>query len=65
MKPGKSRTVKIKSFKTVKEDLLVKSVTLLENGNQLKFERNKKCMVINLPEGVQSDLPLCFKIELQ
>ena len=65
MKPNKNKEVKIKSFKMANADLLVKSVTLLENGSKLQFERNKKCMVIHLPEQIESDLPLCFKIELE
>ena len=65
MKPCKNKAAKMKSFKIINEDLLVKSVTLLENGNKLQFERNKKYMEIRLPENVESDLPLCFKIELE
>ncbi len=65
MKPGKKKTVKIKSFKTIPSDLLVKSVTLLENGSKLQFERNKKYMEISIPENIHSVLPLCFKIELE
>ena len=49
----------------INADLLVKRVTLLENGNTLQFERNKKCMEIKLPDQVTSDLPLCFKIEIE
>ena len=41
----------------INADLLVKSVTLLETGSKLYFERNKKCMVIRLPENINSDLP--------
>ncbi len=65
MKPCKNKIVKMKSFKTINADLLVKSVTLLETGSKLYFERNKKCMVIRLPENINSDLPLCFKIKLE
>lgn len=65
MKPSKNKAAKIKSFKMINADLLVKRVTLLENGNTLQFERNKKCMEIRLPDQVTSDLPLCFKIEIE
>lgn len=65
MKPSKNKATKIKSFKMINADLLVKRVTLLENGNTLQFEGNKKCMEIGLPDQVTSDLPLCFKIEIE
>lgn len=65
MKPSKNKAAKIQSFKMINADLLVKRVTLLENGNTLQFERNKKCMEIRIPDQVTSDLPLCFKIEIE
>lgn len=64
MKPSHNDLVKIKSFKKVKEDLIITSVRLLGSDAELDFERNEKCMVIHLADRVQTDLPVCFKIEI-
>ena len=56
--------VKIKAFKKHNpHDFLVKSVTLLETGETLGFERSENEMIIKT-NGCQSDKPLCFKIEI-
>ncbi len=65
MKPTKGNVVKLKSFKTAEEDLLVQSVRLLGDDRALRFERNKRGMTINLPDRLKTDLPVCFKIELR
>ncbi len=65
MKPAKGTTVKIKKFKRVNEDLLIKSIHLLGTDGELAFERNKKHMTIHLPKRADTDLPICFKIELE
>lgn len=65
MKPARGNTVKLKSFKTVEEDMLVKSVKLLGDNRELVFNRNKRCMTIYLPDKLKTDLPVCFKIELR
>ncbi len=58
------RNPKIKAFLKPKEhDFIVKSVTLLETGEELKFERNSKEMII-YTNGYKSDKPVCFKIEI-
>lgn len=65
MKPAKGNIVRIKSFKQVNEDMIIKSVKLLGDDKSLLFERNKKCMEIHLRDKVQTDLPICFKIEIK
>ncbi|MBR4766488.1 MAG: alpha-L-fucosidase, partial [Clostridia bacterium] len=56
--------VEIKSLKKhVPHDFLVNSVTLLETGEELAFERNENEMIIHT-NGCMSDKPLCFKIEV-
>lgn len=64
MKPSSKAKVKIKEFKKINEDMIVKSVTSLQSGNKLSFERNSKCMVVNLDSVQSTDLPICFKIEI-
>ena len=54
--------VRIKAFKKhAKNDFLVKSVTLLETNEPLRFERTADAMTIKT-NGRQSEQPLCFKI---
>lgn len=65
MKPAKGNLVKMKSFKRVNEDMIIKSVKLLGEDKELLFERNKKCMEIHLHDKVQTDLPICFKLEIK
>ena len=58
------RNVKIKAFhKRNPHDFLVNSVTLLETGEKLDFERTDKEMII-YTKGYKSDKPICFKIEI-
>ena len=64
MKATKGDEVKIKSFKRVNEDMLVSRVTLLGEDEPLYFERNNKYMKIHLKHKVNTDLPICFKIEI-
>lgn len=63
MKP-ENTAVRIKSFKTVKEDIIVKSIKMLGSDKNMHFERNKKYMQIDIDSALYSDLPVCFKIEL-
>ena len=57
--------VKIKAFgKHIPHDFLVNSVTLLETGETLPFERTEDGMKI-ITNGLKSDKPLCFKIEIE
>lgn len=63
MRPD-GKDVRIKTFKKhERHDFLVSSVTLLETGEKVSFERNADCMVIK--NDVKSDYPLCFKIEVE
>ncbi len=64
MKPTKGDTVKIKSFKKIDEDMVISRVTMLGEGEPLYFERNAKCMQIHLKHRVNTDLPICFKVEI-
>ena len=64
MKPTKGDTVKIKSFKKIDEDMVISRVTMLGEGEPLYFERNAKCMQIYLKDKVNTDLPICFKVEI-
>ncbi len=45
-------------------DFLVRSVTLLETGEALPFERTAEAMTVRTG-GLRSDLPLCFRIEVE
>ena len=63
MRPD-GKDVKIKAFrKHARNDFLVRSVTLVETGETLEFERNETEMVIKT-NGFCSENPICFKIEL-
>ena len=58
------RNAKIRAFhKRAQHDFLVNSVTLLETGEKLEFERNKNEMIIKT-NAYKSDKPICFKIEI-
>ena len=57
--------VKIKAFKKRNpHDYLVKSVTLLETGDKLDFEKTEEALIIKT-KGIKSDFPLCFRIEIE
>lgn len=64
MKPTDKNYVRIKELKKINEDMIVNSVTLLETGEKLNFERTGKYMQINLNNKISTDLPICFKIEI-
>lgn len=65
MKPSEKRSVKLKSFKKIKGDILIKSITLLENGKSLDFLRNEKALEIIFKDKISSTLPVCFKLETE
>jgi len=65
MKPPGGLSVKMKTLKAVHEDLLIHRIQLLGSDEALSFERNKKGLIIRLNGKVQTDLPICFKIELE
>ena len=57
--------VKIKAFKKHNpHDYLVKAVTLLETGEKLDFKKDEEALIIRT-NGLKSDFPLCFKIEIE
>lgn len=64
MKPTKKSFVRIKEFRKIAEDMIIKSVTLLQTGESLSFERTSKYMQINLNSALDTELPVCFKIEI-
>lgn len=65
MKPNSSKSVRIKTFKKINQDLIVKRVTQLDSGEELSFVRGKKYMEF-MPNGnADYSMPLCFKIELE
>ena len=64
MKPTKKNFVRIKEFRKIAEDMIIKSVTLLQTGESLSFERTSKYMQINLNSALDTELPVCFKIEI-
>lgn len=64
MKPTTTDFVKIKSFKKIKEDMIINNVTLLGDGKNLEFVRNKKDMTIKLDKVPDTSMPICFKIEI-
>lgn len=45
-------------------DFFIESVTLLESGEALGFERNEEALIISLPAKPDTDLPVCFKIQI-
>lgn len=64
MRPD-GRDVKIRAFRRHNpHDFLVDTVTLLETGEKLAFERTENEMIIKT-NGIRSDMPLCFKIEIE
>ena len=57
--------VKIKALKKHNpHDYLVKAVTLLETGEKLDFKKDEEALIIRT-NGLKSDFPLCFKIEIE
>ena len=60
----KGTAARIKSLKTVKEDIIVNSVKMPGSERELHFVRNKKYMQIDIDSELQGGLPVCFKIEL-
>lgn len=64
MKPSKSGIVKIKSFKKIKEDMIISKVTLLGSDAPLNFVRNNKEMKIFAKNKAAGNLPVCFKLEI-
>lgn len=64
MRPD-GQDVKIQTLrKHIPHDFLVDSVTLLETGEKLDFDRTEECLIIHT-NGRKSDKPLCFKIEVE
>ncbi len=61
-----SKTAEIKTLrKHNPHDYLIESVELLGGNDEIDFIRNEECLQINLRNEPETDLPLCFKIEIQ
>lgn len=64
MRPdGKDAVVKTMK-KYDKHDFLIRSITLLSTGENLRFERNDAGLIIKSNKNFTSDNPICFKIEI-
>ncbi len=60
-----SKTVKIKTLKKHNpHDYLIESVELLGSDEKISFERDEKALTIRLKNKPQTDLPVCYKIEI-
>lgn len=46
-------------------DFIIRSVSLLGSTEPIAFDRNETCLDITLPDGVNTDLPVCYKIEME
>ena len=62
MKPGDMAV--IKSLKQSQHDFIIKSVTMLGNSSELKYDRDENKMIIYPDKRYDTDLPICFKIEI-
>ncbi len=47
-----------------RHDFIIKNISLLGNHEKLNYERTKSALVIKLPSKELTDLPICFKIEM-
>lgn len=60
-----SKTIRIKTLrKHIPHDYLVENVTLLGSDEKISFNRTEDFLEITLDKEPESDLPICFKIEL-
>ena len=64
MKPAEGTEVAIKSLRAGFRGNLVRRVTLLGSESEVKFTADKEALHITLSEKPETDLPLCFRIEL-
>ena len=64
MKPAEGTEVAIKSLRAGFRGNLVRKVTLLGSESEVKFTADKEALHITLSEKPETDLPLCFRIEL-
>lgn len=65
MRPN-GKLIKIKSLaKTGCHDFLIGNISVLGNSEIENVDRNKNELSITLKEAPKSDLPLCFKIEIE
>ena len=64
MKPSDSDSVTIKSLKAGFRGILVKRITVLGSNDELSFKADGEGLHIELKEKAESELPLCFKVEL-
>ncbi len=64
MRPSKN--VKIKTLKKHNpHDYIIDNITLLGSDEKIEFERNEEALYININSELKTDLPICFKIEIQ
>ncbi len=65
MRPDGENAV-IKALKRKKEhDFPIRCVTLLSTGEQMKYERTEEALTVFANGRFQSELPLCFRIEME
>lgn len=64
MKPDNIAQIKTLAKKN-RHDFLIKSVSLLGFNETIRYDRNEECLEITLPDGVCTDFPICFKIEVE
>ena len=64
MKPTEGTEVAIKSLRAGFRGNLVKKVTLLGEKAEVAFTADEEALRITLSEKPETDLPLCFKVEL-
>lgn len=62
MKPGS--TAVIKSLRQEKHDFIIKSVTLLGDNKELKYDRDENKMIIHPEKQFGAELPICYRIEI-
>jgi hypothetical protein len=65
MRPN-GNTVKIKSLaRTGCHDFLIGNISVLGDNEIASIDRNKNALEITLSNAPKTDLPLCFKIEIE
>ena len=65
LKPDRT-TFKIKSLKYSGDMFAadIKNVEVLGYNQNLYYERNNKCLKIELDSPIETDMPLCFKVSI-
>ncbi len=61
-----SKNIRIKTFrKHNPHDFLIESIKLLGSDDEIRYERNEEYLEITLKNEPASDMPACFKIEIE